>query len=281
MLMASSSSQRGRVVLLTGAAGGIGQVMTGALLAAGHTVAAVDRDRAGLERLVARHGAAEDRLHSIVADLANETGCQNAVAAARARFGAVEAVINNAGIGMSSVRPDAEASAPGIAELTPEIWDDFMAIFVRAPIVLVRAALPDMKRAGFGRIVNNTTSYVTMLRVLPYGAAKAALESMSAVWAKELDGSGITVNVLVPGGPTDTPFISDASGWPRDKMLRPDIMGLPIAWLVSDEARGFSGRRITAARWDAKSNPADAAQRSSRAIGWPELAADAVWLAGA
>lgn len=66
-----------------------------------------------------------------------------------------------------------------------------------------------MKRRGFGRIINNTTSYVTMLRVLPYGAAKAALESMSAVWAKELEGSGVNVNVLVPGGPTDTPMIAD------------------------------------------------------------------------
>ena len=278
--MTSSPSQRGRVVLLTGAAGGIGRVMTEALLAAGHTVAAVDRDQAALDRLAARHERAEDRLHPIVADLASEAACQSAIAAARSRFGVIEAVINNAGIGMSSIRPDAEVRAPDIAELTPEIWDGFMAIFVRAPIVLVRAALPDMMRAGFGRIVNNTTSYVTMLRVLPYGAAKAALESMSAVWAKELDGSGITVNVLVPGGPTDTPFISDAAGWPRDRMLRPEIMGPPAAWLVSDEAGAFTGRRITAARWDAKLEPADAAQHSSRAIGWPELAADAVWLTG-
>ncbi|MFZ0777168.1 MAG: SDR family oxidoreductase, partial [Xanthobacteraceae bacterium] len=228
----------------------------------------------------ARHGAASDRLHPIVADLGTEAGCHSAVAAARAKFGAIEAVINNAGIGMSSIRPDAEARAPGIEELTPQIWDGFMAIFVRAPVMLVRAALPDMKRGGFGRIVNNTTSYVTMLRVLPYGAAKAALESMSAVWAKELDGSGITVNVLVPGGPTDTALIADESGWPRDKMLRPEIMGPPAAWLISDEAGTFTGRRITAARWDTKLKPADAGARSSRAIGWPELAADAVWLTG-
>ena len=275
-----ASSQSPRVVLLTGASGGIGQVMTAALLAAGHAVAAVDRDAAALARLAAQHGGVKDRLHPIVADLATAAGCDNAVAEARTRFGAIDAVINNAGIGMSSVRPDAEARAPGIAELTPEIWDGFMAIFVRAPLMLVRAALPDMKQRGFGRIVNNTTSYVTMLRVLPYGAAKAALESMSAVWAKELDGSGITVNVLVPGGPTDTPLINDASGWPRDKMLRPDIMGPPTAWLVSDEASAFSGRRITAARWDTTLNPADTAQRASRAIGWPELSADAVWLTG-
>jgi len=119
-----------------------------------------------------------------------------------------------------------------------------------------------------------------MLRVLPYGAAKAALESLSAVWAKELEGSGITVNVLVPGGPTDTPLISDASGWPRDKMLRPEIMGAPIAWLMSDRSRNFNGRRITAARWDKTLPPDEAAERASRAIGWPELGADAVWLRG-
>jgi NAD(P)-dependent dehydrogenase (short-subunit alcohol dehydrogenase family) len=268
------------VVLLTGASGGIGRVMTEALVAAGHAVAAVDRDAAALTRLAAQHGGVKDRLHPIVADLATAAGCDSAVAEARARFGAIEAVINNAGIGMSSVRPDAEARAPGIAELTPEIWDGFMAIFVRAPVMLVRAALPDMTRRGFGRIVNNTTSYVTMLRVLPYGAAKAALESMSAVWAKELDGSGITVNVLVPGGPTDTPLINDASGWPRDKMLRPGIMGPPTAWLVSDGSSEFTGRRITAARWETTLKPADAAQQASRAIGWPELSADAVWLTG-
>ena len=278
------TSAHGRVVFLTGAAGGIGVSMTDALLAAGHRVAAIDRDAKALDRLSARHAEAndqgKDRLHPVLADLTHAAGCERAIAAARARFGAIEAIINNAGIGMSSVRPDAEAHAPGIEELTPEIWDGFMAIFVRAPLMLVRAALPDMKKRGFGRVINNTTSYATMLRVLPYGAAKAALESMSAVWAKELDGSGITVNVLVPGGPTDTPLIADESGWPRDKMLRPEIMGPPTAWLVSDEAKNFSGRRITAARWDKTLPEAEAAMRASRAIGWLELSADAVWLTG-
>ena len=117
-----------------------------------------------------------------------------------------------------------------------------------------------------------------MLRVLPYGSAKAALESMSAVWAKELESSPITVNVLVPGGPTDTPMISDQSGWPREKMLRPEIMGPPIAWLVSGASADFTGQRITAGRWDPSLPPAEAAKRASRPIGWPELAADAVWL---
>jgi NAD(P)-dependent dehydrogenase (short-subunit alcohol dehydrogenase family) len=266
-------------VLLTGAAGGIGKVMAEALLAAGHAVAAVDRDAAGLDKLAAVAGARE-RLHAIPADLATEAGCRQAAEAAQQRLGAIDAVINNAGIGMSSVRSDAEARHPTIDELSPEIYDRFLAIFVRAPAALVRAALPGMKARGFGRIVNNTTSYLTMLRVMPYGAAKAALESMTAVWAKELETSGITVNVLVPGGPTDTPMISDAAGWPREKMLRPQIMGPPIVWLMSEEANGVTGRRFTAARWDATLAPAAAAERAGRAIGWPELGADAVWLQG-
>jgi NAD(P)-dependent dehydrogenase (short-subunit alcohol dehydrogenase family) len=267
-----------RVVFLTGAAGGLGRVMTAALLGAGHAVAAVDRDAAGLKRLAADNEAARDRLHPVTADLFTASGCEQAVAAARSRFGRIDAVINNAGIGMSSIRPDAEARAPTIEELTPEIFDRFFAIFVRAPLALVRATVPAMRAQGFGRIVNNTTSYLTMLRVLPYGAAKAALESLSAVWAKELAGSGVTVNVLVPGGPTDTPLIADEAGWPRDKMLRPGIMGPPAAWLISDAAAGFTGQRITAARWDTALPADEAAKRASRAIGWPELGADAVWL---
>jgi NAD(P)-dependent dehydrogenase (short-subunit alcohol dehydrogenase family) len=276
------SRSGGRVVLLTGAAGGIGRVITGALLAGGHSVAAVDRDAEALERLAAAHAAPEarGRLHTIAEDLGLEFGCHAAVQATRAHFGTIEAVINNAGIGISTVRPDADARLPQIEELTPETWEPFLAIFVHAPSIITRAALPFMKQGGWGRIVNNTTSYLTMLRVLPYGAVKATLEAMSAVWAKELEGSGITVNVLVPGGPTDTPLISDASGWPRDKMLRPEIMGPPAAWLMSDDSASFNGQRIVAARWDASLAPAEAAAASSRAIGWPELGADAVWLKG-
>jgi NAD(P)-dependent dehydrogenase (short-subunit alcohol dehydrogenase family) len=268
------------VVLVTGAAGGIGTAMTTALIEAGHAVAAVDRDAAALDRLVALHGGtrAVERLAPIVADLAHADACAHAVEAAGDWFGRLDGVINNAGIGMSSLRPDAEARHPGIEELTPEVWETFYAVNARAPMLIARAALPLLRQRRWGRIVNNTTSFRTMLRVQPYGGTKAMLESMSAVWAAELESSGIAVNVLVPGGPTDTPFISDGAGWPRDKMLRPQIMGPPAAWLMSDEASGFTGRRITAARWDAALPAAEAAQRASRPIGWPELAADAVWL---
>ena len=136
-----------RVVLLTGAAGGIGRVMTQALLADGHRVAAVDRDSAALERLKALRRRPGPAARDPSPTSARRPAACEAVEAARERFGTVEAVINNAGIGMSSIRPDAEARHPGIEELTPEIYDRFFAMFVRAPAILVRAALPMMQAA--------------------------------------------------------------------------------------------------------------------------------------
>ena len=264
-----------RIVLVTGAAGGIGSAITKALVAAGHSVAAVDRDATALGRL-----PQSPRIQPIMADLANETACREAVASAVARFGRLEAVINNAGIGMSSLRGDAEVNLPGIEELTAEIWDRFFTINVRGHILVTQAALPHLRAAQFGRIVNNTTSFRSMLRVNPYGPIKAALEALSAVWAEELRKDGITVNVLIPGGPTDTPFISDEAGWDRSKMLRPEVMGPPAVWLMSDEAKDYSGNRIIAGNWDVKLPGSEAAKKAGRAIGWPELGADAVWLRG-
>ena len=264
-----------RVVLVTGAAGGIGSAITAALIAAGHSVAAVDRNAQALERL-----PASERIQPILADLANEAACREAVASAIARFGRLEAVINNAGVGMSSLRGDAEKNLPGMEELTAEIWDRFYAVNVRGHILVTQAALPHLRAAKFGRIVNNTTSFRSMLRVNPYGPLKAALEALSAVWAEELKKDGITVNVLIPGGPTDTPFISDDAGWDRAKMLRPEVMGPPAVWLISDEAANYTGNRIIAGNWDAKLPGAEAAEKAGRAIGWPELGKDAVWLRG-
>ena len=132
-----------RVVLLTGAAGGIGRVMTQALLADGHKVAAVDRDVAGLERLEALCQSG-NRLHCVVAQLELEAGCRRAVEETKKRFGKLEAVINNAGIGMSAIRPDAEARPPGMEELTVQTFDRFFQIFVRAPVAITRLAVPLM-----------------------------------------------------------------------------------------------------------------------------------------
>ena len=120
--------------------------------------------------------------------------------------------------------------------------------------------------------VTVTTSLGTMVRegFLLYGSSKAAAESAMAVLAADLAGSGVTSNVLVPGGTTDTPLVGEAPN--RDKMLRPAIMVPPLLWLLSDEARTVSGKRFIAADWDTALPAAQAAEKAGAAIAWLSIA---------
>jgi len=278
--MGADGAQTARTVLVTGAGGGLGAVMVRALLADGHSVAGVDADASALARL---HGSLADgagRLKTFHADIADPEAGPAAVRAAAETFGNLHGVINNAGIGSRLVPGTRVQSRPALDEIPLPVWDRFFAVNVRAPMLVTQAALPFMHRAAWGRIINVTTSFRSMLGALPYGATKAALESMSAVWAAELIIHNITVNVLIPGGPTDTPFVPDI-GMERSKMLRPAIMSAPVRWLFSDDSNGFHGRRITAARWRSDVPGIDAARAASRPVGWPELAGDAIWGASA
>ena len=114
----------------------------------------------------------------------------------------------------------------------------------------------------------------------PYGPCKAGLEAMAAGHAREFEGSGVTVNVVVPGGPADTPMVPPESGIDRNALIPPEVMAPPILWLCSDAADGITGNRYVAAKWDA-SLPAEQAERQCRApIAWPELAQSPVWPGG-
>jgi NAD(P)-dependent dehydrogenase (short-subunit alcohol dehydrogenase family) len=264
-----------RAVIITGGAQGIGLAMTEALLADGHRITIVDVNEAALSACREAMGARDD-LHYLLGSVTKEADCERAVAETLAKFGALNAVINNAGLGMGSLRPDAEVNVPGIEELTPEIWQRYFDVNVLGAIRMTRAGLASLKAVGWGRIINNTTGFLSHHRVQPYGGVKAALESASAVWANELEGSGVTVNVLVPGGPTDTGFVIEI-GIERQNMLQPSVMGPPVRWLLSDESDGVNGRRFSAGKWDASIAPAAAAAKVSRPIGWPDLNADVIW----
>jgi NAD(P)-dependent dehydrogenase (short-subunit alcohol dehydrogenase family) len=272
------SDAAGKVIIITGGAGGIGRAITRTLLDYGIRVAVMDCDANSAGQFVGemQEVYGEDAIFAIVGDVANEADCQIAVAQVVEYFGQVDGLINNAGIGVSSLRADAERNLPSLMELSPDIWRRFFDINVHGAYLMTRAVAPNLIAQGWGRIINNTTSFFTMLRVLPYGATKAALESASAVWAKEFEGSGITVNVLVPGGPTDTAFIADEAGIDRTRMIRPEQLGPPALWLVSEASDGVSGRRFIAAHWDAGLPPDQAAAKSGSPIGWPELAAATV-----
>src|SRR6202044_3534105 len=123
---------------------------------------------------------------------------------------------------------------------------------VVGPFLMARAAVPAMLEHRWGRIVNISMNAETMRRrgFSPYGPSKAALESATAIWAKDLADSGITVNALLPGGATLSGMIPQ--NFPdhlRATLLDPEVMVPPLLWIASTESDGVTGRRFIATKW--------------------------------
>jgi len=269
-------SDRQRVAIVTGAAGGIGRALVGGLLGAGLRVAAVDRAADGLAALAdsARDRQQGANLLTIEADLARDEAAAEIVSAARARFGTIDILVNNAGVGQATIRTDNRQNPIKFWEVTPEQWKLFVAVHNTAPMALSRAVVHDMMHQGWGRIVNVTTSLGTMIRdgSPTYGPSKAALEAFSAIMAKDLAGTGVTVNVLVPGGVTNTGMVPLAAGYAREEMIQPEVMAPPLVWLLSEAAGGVSGRRFLAVHWDPALPPEAAAEKAGAPIAWTSIA---------
>jgi NAD(P)-dependent dehydrogenase (short-subunit alcohol dehydrogenase family) len=268
-------SENGQVAIVTGAASGLGRAMTLGLLTAGIAVAGVDRNADGLADVAAAARAcqASGVLHAVGADLADPAAFDRIVAGVLARFGRIDVLVNNAGIGQSGVRAVQRRNPIRFWQATPEQWSRFLAVNATAPIMLARAVLPHMLSRRSGRIITVTTSLGTMVRAgyLLYGASKAAAEAAMAVLSNDLAGTGVTANVLVPGGVTDTPLVGDDAG-ERSRMLRPEVMVPPLLYLISDEAAGVNGRRFIGADWDASQPSAQAAERAGAPIAWMGIA---------
>jgi len=264
-----------RVAIVTGAAGGIGKAMTRALLAAGIRVAGVDRDREPLEALAAsaREQGKAAELLTIAADLTDDSAVDAITKATRVKFGRIDILVNNAGIGPGAIRPDSWQRPLKFWEITPDQWRRFVAVHTTAPLALANTVVPEMMRREWGRIVNVTTSLGTMINpgFPTYGPSKAALEALSAIMAKDLDGTGVTVNVLVPGGITNTPMVSE-SGLDRAKMIQPEVMAPPLLWLVSDAAGKVTGRRFLGVHWDPELPPEQAAEKAGAPVAWTSIA---------
>ncbi|WP_428483327.1 SDR family NAD(P)-dependent oxidoreductase [Rhodopila sp.] len=254
-----------KTAIVTGAASGIGRAMALGLSEAGVDVVAVDRNAAGLDTLPAP-------ILPLAADLAQPASFDTIVAETLRAFGRIDILVNNAGIGQAAVRANQRSNPIRFWQATGEQWQQFLTVNATAPIMLTHAVLPHMLKADRGRVITVTTSLGTMVRdgYLLYGASKAALESAMAVLAADLTGTGVTANVLVPGGVTDTPLVGDHGD--RTKMLRPEIMVPPLLWLISDEAAKISGRRFIAADWDTSLPSAQAAEGAGAPVAWLGIA---------
>ncbi len=274
----------GRVAIVTGAAGGIGREFVRGLLGAGAKVAALDKDEDRLADFAAEQedAVSSGRLAAFGLDIADNAACEAAVARTRDVLGGLHILVNNGAVGMGVIRSDHMTNLVAIDEIEPEVWDRFVAVNLSGAWYMTRAAAGGMLDQGWGRIVNVTTSFFTMLRgrFHPYGPAKAGLEAMSAGHAAEFAGRGVTVNVVVPGGPTDTPMVPQESGIDRSLMVRPSAMVPPVLWLCSAEGAGWTGHRYVAGNWDAALDPAAAAEGCRAPIAWPDLAQSPVWPGG-
>jgi NAD(P)-dependent dehydrogenase (short-subunit alcohol dehydrogenase family) len=262
-----------KTAIVTGAASGLGRAMAMGLVGSGMNVVAVDRDTKGLATLQPAGIGRPGGVLAVTADLAQPDAFEKIVAATLDRFGRIDVLVNNAGIGQASVRADHRRQPIRFWDATPEQWSRFLAVNATAPIMMARAVVPHMLRAKRGRVITVTTSLGTMVRegYLLYGSSKAAAESAMAVLAADLEGTGVTSNVLVPGGVTNTPLVGDDAG-DRNKMLQPEIMVPPLLWLVSDAAAGVNGRRFIAADWDRSLPEAQAAEKAGAPIAWRGIA---------
>ena len=275
----------GKAALITGAAGGIGRALTAGLIAAGARVLATDVDEKNLGTLArdieAKGGGAQFATHRL--DISDSAACVAAVAAAEKTFGKLDILLNNGALGMGALRADHMANLVGIEEISPQIWDKFVAVNLSGGWYMTRAAVPGMKARKSGRIINVTTSFFTMLRgrFHPYGPVKAGFEALSAGHAQEFEPYGVTVNVVVPGGPADTPMVPAESGYARADLIPPGAMVPPIVWLASDAAAGVTGRRFIAAKWTADASLGANRAAAEAPIGWPDLAGAPVWPGGA
>ncbi len=277
----SEKALNDKIVIITGGAGGMGTIMTVALLEEGARVAVVDNREERCQAMVrsAAGVAEEGALLTLTADITRADECERVVEAVLGRFGRVDALVNAAGIGMQTVRVNYMSDPVRFWEVEPDRWQAVMDVNWKGAFLMARAVTPHLVRQRSGRIVNVTTSLDTMFRTAytPYGMSKAALEAASASWARDLEDTGVTVNVLVPGGPTNTSFIPDSAPFDRSTLVQPQVMAAPIRWLVSDASRNITGCRFVGNDWDTALEPDEAARDSCRPAAWQDPGSRAVW----
>ena len=255
----------GKTAIVTGAAGGLGSAMALALSNAGATVVAMDVSE---EYLAKRYDDAVTKhqisIHPFCGDIGDYDSVKKTISFAKKFNGRIDILVNNAGIGPAIMEASPYTKSMRFWEADRDVWLETLRINVCGTYNMSREVTPIMIDQHWGRIINVSTSLVTMQRSLgsPYGVSKAAIEAETLIWAKDLDGSGVTVNSLLPGGAVDTNFLPDdarrkaASG--EMVLLQPIIMVNPLLWLCSSIADNVSGKRFVANRWNSNA-PTEAA----------------------
>jgi NAD(P)-dependent dehydrogenase (short-subunit alcohol dehydrogenase family) len=268
-----------RVAIVTGGLRGLGRAMAFGLAREGHDVVAVghiDADVAEVEAATAGINFS-GRVLPLVADLRRPYDCDRVVAMARERFGGPQILVNNAGLTFTTIDPARYRRAE--PQKFWQVSDDIARAVIETNYIaaeqMARRVAPRMVEQGWGRIINVTTKLDTMNRphTSPYGASKAALEMATEVWAKEVEGTGLTINIVNPGAGANTPGMAEemrvmSREGRAARLVEPEEMVPPLLYVVSREADKVNGWRFDANLWDTPLPPAEAARRAGRPAGF-------------
>lgn len=243
----------GHTALVTGAGRGIGRAIALHLAAAGANVVVTARSQDELDRVVQEVSARGGRAAATVADLSQREETRGLVQRATEPFGSIDILVNNAGVGSASdPRP--------LAEYRDEFWDVSMEVNLTAPYLLSKAALPNMRAQGWGRIITiaSINGKMANLHAGAYAASKHGVIGLMRTFALEHAAEGITVNCICPG-PVKTKMNDIRIQHDADRLgiefaelerrltpmgcrLEPDDIAPMAVYLASDAARRITGQ---------------------------------------
>lgn len=245
--MYDALSLEGKVAIVTGGAGGIGQATIDLMIGRGARVAVADINLEGARAVAERHGAAALAVHL---DLADEESCNRLVSRTVEHFGRLDILHNNA---TATGRELVEADR-GIADMPNWVWDRAFEVNCRGAMMLTRAALPHLMETK-GSIIMTVSGQALQGNVVQaaYSATKAALIQMTRSIATAYGRKGVRCNAVAPGLiMTETVARDFPADWrkmvedetPRDRVGAPEDIAEPVAFLASDAARNITGQTI-------------------------------------
>jgi NAD(P)-dependent dehydrogenase (short-subunit alcohol dehydrogenase family) len=221
-----------RVILITGAKGGLGTSVTEAFLAAGAMVA-------GSSQSILDSDFANPRFAGIRADLTNADSVLLLVEATIARFGKIDALVHVMG-GFAGGQP--------IPETSDETWDSMMNLNLRAAFNVLRAVIPHMRKAGRGRIVaiSSRQAAEPAANLSAYNTSKAALVALVRTAAIENEDAGITANTILPGTMNTEGNRKSSPDADPAKWVQTEHVASIALFLVSDAGAEITGAAIPA-----------------------------------